>query len=156
LPGGAARSWLREEEGEGRKRREKKEREGKRKEEKEKEKKKEEKKEKEEKKGKRKRKGKKIGKRGEEIGKKSREFGRLLGKLREGFAGVFHFPGVGVIFGTAVTARRTGRRDRGVRGIPGRWPTAALGRCAGARPRCGAGGNRGTRVGEGERETARV
>jgi hypothetical protein len=29
------------------------------------------------------------------------------------------FSGVGVIFGTAVMARRTGRRDRGVRGIPG-------------------------------------
>jgi hypothetical protein len=58
------------------------------------------------------------------------------------------FPGVGVISGMAATARRTGRRDRGVRGIPGRWPTAASGRCAGARPRCGAGGNRGTRVGE--------
>jgi hypothetical protein len=26
-----------------------------------------------------------------------------------------------------VIARRTGRRDRGVRGIPARWPTAALG-----------------------------
>jgi hypothetical protein len=36
-----------------------------------------------------------------------------------------------VIFGPAVTARRTGWRDRGGRGIPGRWPTAALGRCAG-------------------------
>jgi hypothetical protein len=32
--------------------------------------------------------------------------------------------------GTAVMARRTGRRDRGVRGIPGRWPTAVLGRRA--------------------------
>jgi hypothetical protein len=29
-----------------------------------------------------------------------------------------------------VMARRTGRWDRGVRGIPGRWPTAALGRRA--------------------------
>jgi hypothetical protein len=42
-----------------------------------------------------------------------------------------------------------------VRGIPGRWPTAALGRRAGARPRCGAGGNRGTRIGEREREEKR-
>jgi hypothetical protein len=55
----------------------------------------------------------------------------LLGNLGERvFAGFSRFPGVGVIFGTAVMARRTGRRDRGVRGIPGRWPTAALGRRA--------------------------
>jgi hypothetical protein len=33
------------------------------------------------------------------------------------FAG-FPVLGVGVIFGTAVMARRTGRRGRGVRGIP--------------------------------------
>jgi hypothetical protein len=35
-------------------------------------------------------------------------------------------------------AGRTGHRDRGVRGIPGRWPTAALGRRAGvwAEVRC--------------------
>jgi hypothetical protein len=46
----------------------------------------------------------------------------------------FPVSGVGVIFGTAVTARRTGRRDRGGCGIPGmvadssvgaaRWATA--------------------------------
>jgi hypothetical protein len=54
-----------------------------------------------------------------------------------------------------VMARRTGHRDRGVRGIPGRWPTATLGRRAGVRPRCSAGGNRGTRVGERERERER-
>jgi hypothetical protein len=36
-----------------------------------------------------------------------------------------------VIFGTAVMARRTGRRDRGVRGIPGTVADrAALGRHA--------------------------
>jgi hypothetical protein len=52
-------------------------------------------------------------------------------------------------------SRRTGYRDRGVRGIPGRWPTATLGRRAGVRPRCGAGGNRGTRIGERERERER-
>jgi hypothetical protein len=51
-------------------------------------------------------------------------------------------------------ARRTGHRDRGVRGILGRWPTAALGRRARVRPRCGAGGIRGTRAGE-ERERGR-
>jgi hypothetical protein len=33
--------------------------------------------------------------------------------------GVFRFPCVGVILGTTVMARRTGRRDRGVRGISG-------------------------------------
>jgi hypothetical protein len=54
-----------------------------------------------------------------------------------------------------VMARRTGHRDCGVRGIPGRWPTATLGRRAGVRPGCGAGGNRGTRVGERERTVAR-
>jgi hypothetical protein len=73
-------------------------------------------------------------------------------EVRGGFCGVFRFPGVGVILGQAVMARRTGHRDRGVRGIPGRWPTATLGRRAGVRPWCGAGGNRGTRVGESERE----
>jgi hypothetical protein len=66
--------------------------------------------------------------------------------------GLSDFPGVGVISGTAVMARQTGWRDRGVRGIPGRWPTAALGRRAGVRPWCGAGGKCGTRVGERERE----
>jgi hypothetical protein len=66
------------------------------------------------------------------------------------------FPGVGVIFGTAATVRRTGHRDRGVRGIPGRWPIAALGRCARVWSWCGAGGNRGTRIGEGERERERA
>jgi hypothetical protein len=39
--------------------------------------------------------------------------------LGKGFAGFFLFPGVGAFSGTAVMARRTGRRDRGVRGIPG-------------------------------------
>jgi hypothetical protein len=47
------------------------------------------------------------------------------------FAGFSRFSVVGAFFsGTAVMARRTGHRDRGVRGIPGRWPTAALGRHA--------------------------
>jgi hypothetical protein len=73
-------------------------------------------------------------------------------EVRGGFCGAFRFPGVGVILGPAVMARRTGHRDRGVRGIPGRWPTATLGRRAGVRPGCGAGGNCGTRVGERERE----
>jgi hypothetical protein len=43
-----------------------------------------------------------------------------------------------------------------VHGIPGRWPTAALGRRGGVRPWCGAGGNRGTRIGERERERERT
>jgi hypothetical protein len=71
----------------------------------------------------------------------------------EGFCGVFPgFSGVGAFSGTAVMAKRTGHRDRGVHGIPGRWPTAALGRRARVRLRCGAGGIRGTRAGERERE----
>jgi hypothetical protein len=73
----------------------------------------------------------------------------------EGFCGVCPgFSGVGAFSGTA---RRTGRRDRGVRGILGRWPTVALERRARVRPRCGAGGIRGTRAGEREGKTvARV
>jgi hypothetical protein len=60
----------------------------------------------------------------------------------------FTFPGVGVIFGTAVMARRTGRRDRGVRGIPGTVADRGVGKA-----RVGAGGAgeiRGTRA-DGER-----
>jgi hypothetical protein len=74
----------------------------------------------------------------------------LLGKL--GGMILRGFPGVGVIFGTAVMARRTGRRDRGVRGIP----VVVADRGAGAArvgdgPGAGgAGGIRGTRV-EGKR-----
>jgi hypothetical protein len=76
----------------------------------------------------------------------------LLGKLGGRICGVFRFPGVRVIFGTAVMARRTGQRDRDVRGIPG----AVADRSAGAArvgdgPSAGgAGGIRGTRA-EGER-----
>jgi hypothetical protein len=40
------------------------------------------------------------------------------------------FSDTGVNFGTAVMARRTGRRDRGGAGFPLWWPTAALGRHA--------------------------
>jgi hypothetical protein len=82
----------------------------------------------------------------------------LLGEIGKGFAGFSPgFSGVGAFSGTAVMARRTGHRDRGVRGIPGRWPTAALGRRARVRPRCGAGGIRGTRAGgEREKTVARV
>jgi hypothetical protein len=77
----------------------------------------------------------------------------LLGKLGEGFCGIFRFPGVGVIFGTAVMARRTGRRDRGVRRIPGTVADCGAGKArVSAGPGAGgAGGIRGTRT-EGERE----
>jgi hypothetical protein len=43
----------------------------------------------------------------------------LLGKFWRRVLRGFPISGVGVIFGTAVMARRTGRRDRGVSGIPG-------------------------------------
>jgi hypothetical protein len=60
----------------------------------------------------------------------------LLGKFGKGFCGVFPgFSGVGAFSGTAVMARQTGRRDRGMCGISGRWPTAAFGRHAWVRCR---------------------
>jgi hypothetical protein len=110
-----------------------------------------EKKKGEEKKKRRKEKG--IGKeKGKEIGKRFRKLGKLLGKLGGGFCGVFRFLGVSVIFGTAVTARQTGRRDRGGAGFPAWWPTAALGRhtLGDGLSAGGAGGIHGTRA-EGER-----
>jgi hypothetical protein len=66
-----------------------------------------------------------------------------------GFSG---FSGVGVIFGTAVMARRTGRWDRGVRGIPDTVADRGAGVAhVGASPSAGgADGIRGTRA-EGER-----
>jgi hypothetical protein len=54
----------------------------------------------------------------------------LLGKLGGRICGVFRFPGVRVIFGTAVMARRTGQRDRDVRGIPGAVADRSAGRHA--------------------------
>jgi hypothetical protein len=63
---------------------------------------------------------------------------------------VFPVSGVIVIFGMAVMARRTGRRDRGVRGIPGVVADSGAGAARdGRRPECslsvgGAGGIRGT------------
>jgi hypothetical protein len=76
----------------------------------------------------------------------------LLGKLGGRIWRVFRFPDVSVIFGTTVTARRTGRRDRGGAGFPAWWPTAALGwHALGDSPSAGgAGGIRGTRA-EGKR-----
>jgi hypothetical protein len=60
---------------------------------------------------------------GKEIGKSFRKIRRISREIRGrvfvGFCGFSCFSGVGVIFGTAVLARRTGRRDRGMRGIPG-------------------------------------
>jgi hypothetical protein len=56
----------------------------------------------------------------------------LLGKLGEEFCGILRFPGVGVIFGTTVMARRT-------------WPAGprrARDSRHGGRPRCW-GGTRG-------------
>jgi hypothetical protein len=57
-----------------------------------------------------------------------------------------------VIFGTAVMARRTGRRDRGMRGIPGTVADRGAGvACVGAGLSAGgASGIRGTRA-DGER-----
>jgi hypothetical protein len=49
-----------------------------------------------------------------------------------------------VIFGTAVMARRTVRRDRSVRGIPGTVADRGVGK---ARVGAGAGGIRGMRAG---------
>jgi hypothetical protein len=61
--------------------------------------------------------------------------------------GGFPISGVGVIFGTAVMARRTGRRDRGVRKIPSTVADRGVGVArVGAGPSAGgAGGIRGTR-----------
>jgi hypothetical protein len=53
----------------------------------------------------------------------------------KGFCGFSGFSSVGVIFGTAVMARRTGRRDRGVCGIPGVVADRGVGvTCDGRRP----------------------
>jgi hypothetical protein len=54
-----------------------------------------------------------------------------------------------VIYGMAVMARRTGRRDRGVRGIPGTVADRGVGTArVDAGPGAGgAGGIRGTRAG---------
>jgi hypothetical protein len=67
----------------------------------------------------------------------------------------FPVSAAGVIFGTVVMARRTGRRDRGMHGIPGAVADNGAGRHAvGDGPSAGgAGGNHGTRA-EGERGKA--
>jgi hypothetical protein len=77
----------------------------------------------------------------------------LLGKLGGRVLRGFLISGVGVIFGTAVMARRTGWRDRSVRGIPDTVADRGAGEaCVGAGPSAGgASGIRGARA-EGERE----
>jgi hypothetical protein len=89
---------------------------------------------------------------GKEIGEKFGKLGKLLGKLGGRVLRGFPISGVGMIFGTVVMARRTGRRDRGVRGIHGTVADhGAREACVGAGPSAGgAGGIRGTRA-EGER-----
>jgi hypothetical protein len=106
----------------------------------------------EKKKGKRKEEKRKIGKRRR---KGFRNLGEFLGKFggrRKGILRGFPVSGVSVIFGTAVMARRTGRWDRGVSGIPGVVADSGAGwHAVGDGPSSGgAGGIRGTRA-EGER-----
>jgi hypothetical protein len=66
----------------------------------------------------------------------------------KGFCGFSGFSGVGVIFETAVMARRTGRQDLGVRRIPGAVANRGAGAArVGDGPSAGgAGGIRGTRA----------
>jgi hypothetical protein len=78
-----------------------------------------------EKMGKRKGKGEK-GKKGKGKGKEKEEGVRKLGEIliklegrgKRDFVGSSGFSGVSMIFGTAVMERRSGRRDRGMHGIP--------------------------------------
>jgi hypothetical protein len=123
---------------------------GKEEREEEKEKKGKKRKKEEEKEGKEKEKRRKKMEKGKEKGLEIRKIAREIRGKR--FCGVFRIPGVGVIFGTAVMARWTGRRDRGMCGIPGAVANHGAGvACVGAGPSAGgAGGIRGTRV-EGER-----
>jgi hypothetical protein len=76
----------------------------------------------------------------------------LLGKLGGRILRGFPVSGRQRDFWDGVTARRTGRRDRGGAGFPAWWPTVALGwHALGDGPSAGgAGGIRGTRA-EGER-----
>jgi hypothetical protein len=63
--------------------------------------------------------GKEIEKNGKRNRKEFRKIRRISREIRgRVFAGFSGFSGVGVIFGTAVMARRTGRRDRGGAGFP--------------------------------------
>jgi hypothetical protein len=91
---------------------------------------------------------------GNKIRKSFRKVWRISREIRGNvFAGFSGFSGVGVIFGTMVMARRTGRWDRGVREIPGVVADRGVGvaRVGDGPGAGGAGGIRGTRA-EGERE----
>jgi hypothetical protein len=109
-------------------------------------------------KGKRKKKKRKrkIGKRknqGREIEKGFRKLGEFLEKLGEGVLRIFlGFSDTGVNSGTVVMARRTGRQDRGVRGIPGMVADrdAGVARVGAGLSAGSAGGIHGTHA-EGER-----
>jgi hypothetical protein len=72
----------------------------------------------------------------------------MLWKFGERCCGVFRFPGVGVIFRTAVMVRRSGRRDRGMRGISGTVADhgAGVARMGAGLNAGGGGGIRGTRA----------
>jgi hypothetical protein len=90
---------------------------------------------------------------GRKIEKGFRKLGEFLEKLGEGASRIFlGFSDTGVNSGTAVMARRTGRRDRGVRGIPGMVADRSDGvaRVGAGLSAGGAGGIHGTRA-EGER-----
>jgi hypothetical protein len=74
-------------------------------------------------------------------GRDFRKSGKLLGKLGEGFCGIFPISGRRRVFRDG----GDGEADRGVRGIPGTVADRDVGKaraCAG-----GAGGIRGTRAG---------
>jgi hypothetical protein len=90
---------------------------------------------------------------GREIEKGFRKLGEFLEKLGEGVLRIFlGFSDTGVNSGTAVMARWTVRRDRGVRGIPGTVADrgAGVARVGAGLSAGGAGRIRGTRA-EGER-----
>jgi hypothetical protein len=99
---------------------------------------------------KRKRKIEKRKNQGREIEKGFRKLGEFLEKLGEGVLRIFlGFSDTGVNSGTAVMARRTGRRDSGVRGIPGTVAdrSAGVARVGAGLSTGGAGGIRGARRG---------
>jgi hypothetical protein len=83
-------------------------------------KKKKEKREKKKEKREKKKENRKKENKGRKIEKGFRKLGEFLEKLGEAVLRIFlGFSDTGVNYGTAVMARRTGQRDRGVRGIPG-------------------------------------
>jgi hypothetical protein len=87
---------------------------------------------------------------GREIEKGFRKLGEFLEKLGEGVLRIFlGFSDTGVNSGTAVMSRRTGQRDRGMRGILGTVADygAGVARAGAGLSAGGAGGIRGTRAG---------